>query len=504
MSKHRKKKRTEGKAISKPTTQEPSTRGLADASQLGAIQREWGEAFALSSNRSSRYEHFDRMDTGHIASMLNAIILTALTFEGNDSPTDDILMINNAFKVQIGGYASSGPTQVIRQIINDTNLRSVLRPVLRDTLKFGDSFIEPLTDSNGNLVRLFHHNTKDIIVNRDKKGNLETGTRDGHPLAYQQRNSTGTVIAGWYPWEFIHVKYWPDEKTYSEFSFLDPYRQTWDRLNWIEQSAVVARITRSFLRLIWKVDLTGKSAEEGKKLMRNFASAITRRDTPSGTRHATPLSPDEDYFLSLGYRTGPDNKLYEMLNGAQVVDPSNAGLANIKDIEHFQNALFDRVPAEMLGIQGQRSQDLTGQEILFSSLIKSIQQEVLEAQLVRPVLNMGLLLKGYKDIKFKVIWPHPSGSANWKLADAQFRLGLGSRTWVEMKGASRRFMLKRIYNLSDDQVDAVLREVEEEEKRFGPLDPADVSGQMAVGNTSSGLDRDGSIDEIKELLRLTK
>lgn len=489
MSKHRKKRYIEASPVPKPDPQLPTTRGVADASQLGALQREWNEAFSIAQDRQSAYTDYDKMDTGYISSILNAVVITALTFGDNDSPTDDVLAISNAFKVQIGGYASAGPAQVMRQVIEDTNLRRLLRPVLREVLKYGDAFIEPLVDGNGNLARLFPHHVRDITVNRDKKGDLELGSRNGQPLAYQQRNDTGTIIAGWYPHEMIHVKFWPSETAYSEFSFISPYRNAWKRLDWIEQSMVVARVTRSFLRVIWKVDLTGKSVEEGRKLMRNFASAMTRRDTPSGTQNKTPLAPDEDYFLSRGYRTGPDNKMYESLTDAQIIDPRNEGLANIGDVKHFQNSLFDRVPAEMLGLPVQQNQDLSGQEVLFSSLIRNIQQEVLESQLVRPVFDIALRLKGYnpKSLKYKIVWPHPATSGNWKLADAQFRLTLAARGWLEMRGASRMFWLKRMFNLSDDQAAEVLNQVEDEEKRFGTLNPSDRTGQIAKGNMSADL-----------------
>ncbi len=484
----------------------PATKGVADASQLGALQREWNEAFQISSDRSGRLADFARMDTGLISIILDDLVNSALTFDGSTSVTDDPLNINNAFKIQCDGYGTSGPKQVLRQVIEDTQLRQLCRFALRDTARNGDDFWEPLTDGDSNLVRLFPHHAADITVKRDKKGGLEIGTdTNGIPLAYRQRTDAGALVAGWFPWEFFHIKYWNNPKfTYSERSYLDPYRNIWRQLDWIEQSMVIARVTRSFPRNCFKVDLTGKSPEEAKKLMRNFANAVTRRETPSGMQSRSPMTPDEDYFLSTGYRTGSDSKMYPSLNSLELLDPKNEGLSNIQDITYLQSQLFSQVPGEMLGIHQQRPQDVTSQEIAMNSLVGYLQRDVLEAQFVRPVLDLGLWLKGYREkVSYRVIWPSIGGYQSWKLADAQFRLALAYKVELDSKTTSRLEYLKRKYGYSSDEAEAILKQYEDEEKRFGPTNPKDVSGQMATGNTSASVDpRDDSISEAERLTRL--
>ena len=487
--------------IGKATPPPVQTAGVADASQVTSIQADWGESFTISEDRSARYADFDLMDTGLLHSMLNALVFTALTFDGNDSSSDDSLNINDCFKVQVDGYGSRGPRRVIEQVIDDTGVRSLMRPILRDTLKFGDSFIEPLFDDDS-LVRLFPHRCTNMYINRDRKGNLDRGVdANGDGLAYQQKSSVGSVIAGWRPWEMMHVQFWPSiVSPYSEFSFLDGYRVAWKRIEWIEQSMVIARVTRAYPRNAWKVDLTGKSIEEGRRLMRNFVNAITRRTTPSGMMNKTPLSPEHDYFINSGYRPSPDNKsLYPLLNELQVIDPRIEGLANIQDVEYFLQKFFDRVPAEMLGYKGQRQQDLTMQEIVLASFVTYLQRQVLETQLLRPMFDMALKLKGYSGTKYKVVWPSSTAGQSWKMADAGFRLALTFRSWVEAGGSSRKFWLKRVFNLSDEQAEEVLQQAEDERKRFGILDPGDTTGQIARGNQSAGLDIDDIvIDELKK------
>lgn len=481
--------------LGKQQVEQPKTQGVADASQLGSLKREWDEAFSIDSSRSERYSDFRKMDQGIIATMISDLVAICLTFDGNSSITDDVLNISNAFKIQCDGYATSGPKQVIRQVLEDTNLRQLCRFALRDCIKFGDDFWEPLSDPHGNLVRLFPHHVADMVVTRTEKGDLDTGVdSNGFPKAYQQRSDVGAVVAGWYPGDIIHIKYWANPKFgYSEYSFLDQYRSIFKRLDWLEQSCVIARVTRSFPRMAWRIDLTGKSAEEGKKIMRNFANAVSRRETPSGMQSRSPLQPDEDYYISGGYRTGPDQKLYPILNSLDLIDPKNEGLANIQDITDLRNQLFSQVPSEMVGVQQQRPQDVTDQQIAMASFIKYLQTEVLEAQFIRPVIDRALWLKGYKNaVNYRVVFPSAGTHQSWKLADANFRLGLGFRTELESKVTNRIEYLTRKYGYTEDEAEAVLTRYEEEEKRFGSMSKGDQSSLQARGNQSAGLDEPGN------------
>jgi hypothetical protein len=473
------------------------TQGVADPGRLERIAREWDEAFTISRDRTSRYDDFDRMDGAYIQGMLDEIVEAALTFDTNEDEAEDPLLTARAFKVDLSGYATSGPRQVIADTLESTNLRTKLFAITRDLLKYGDEFVEPLVDPSNTLVAIRSHNVRYLVVNLDEKGNLRTDTDlQGNPMAYQQKSAEGGVLAGWYPNELFHLKLYPSDKAaYSLRSFLDGSRATWRRLDWMEQAVVVTRVTRAGPRGVHYVDLTGKSNEDAKKSFRDYMSAIVRRLTPGGTANKVPMQADEDYFIGQTYRTGPDNKLYPSLNRLEMLDPNLNGLGSIPDLRYIQQQLFTRISAEMLGLQEQRPSDLTGQDIAFGRLVKYIQRDVLGPQLVRRTLDYALALKGYYKVPYKLVWPVVTVGANWRTADSLFRISLAMRTLQESGNVDPRFALHYMFGLSEQEIDDVLSRAKEWRAEFGPLNPADKSGLIAKGNQSAGREE---IDQVLE------
>jgi hypothetical protein len=482
----------------------PETLGVVDASNVFSHLKQWEEVFSISGARQERYADFDKMDVGYVHIMLNQMVQSCLTFEENEGIADSILSVNECFKIQLDGYGSSGPKKVIEQVLEDTQLREQLPSITRDVIKYGDDFVELIVDNNQNIVDLFPHYARDIIVHRDIKGRLERGVdQNGIPLAYQQTDGS-RVVAGWYPDEMLHVKYAPSRKSaYSLYSFLDPMRASWRKVDWIEQAMVVARITRAYPRLVHKLDLTNKSNQEAKRVMGEYVKAFLRKFTPNNAASKTPHQPDEDYFIGNGHREGKDGKLYQTLNDINLLDPRGDAFVANQDINHFLKQLFSQVPGENLGLTDQRIADLTGQDVALANLVSYIQNRVLEKQLIRPVIDNALLLKGYRKVNYTVSWPSCIGSQSWRLADAQFRLALAARTWLEMRSAPRSFLLKRIFNLTTDQAEELLNQVEKDEKRFGLLNPGDKTAQQAVGNTSSSLDKldPAMVEMMKEIIK---
>jgi hypothetical protein len=466
---------------------------------------EWEEIFFLSQDRASRYSDFALMDEGHVAAMVDAVVRAALKFDGNEAPSD-ILSENDCFKVHMEGYGTSGPRQVIAQVLEDTDLRFELRSIARDTLVFGDVFLEILVDDNGNIVELMPYPTEQMVVKRNSRGRLEEGADEQErPLAYRQISPTGAVLGAWYPHEMLHIKYMPDKKlSYSRKSLLDDHRKTWKRVDWIEQSIVIGRVARAYLRLIHYIDVTNKSIQDARKMLSDYIRAFTMKVTPSGVAERSIKQPEEDVYVTTGYLPGPDGRPVAKLNRIDAVDPRNDGLANINDLKHFTSKMFDKVPGQMLGVQESTSTELTDQELAFGDLVADLQKLVLEKQLIRKVFDYALRLKGYdpKKCPYVITWPSPIGTPSWRLADAQFRLSLKFASELENGATSRLHYRMRVYGETQEQAEAVLTQWEKELKRFGPINKGSDTALRVAGNQSAGLDpADEYINEtVKEIL----
>jgi hypothetical protein len=474
-------------AVGKAEPEKPQPQGLVDANYVASLLGKWQEIFAIDNSRQSRYADFALMDKSYLGKILDHIVMSATTFEGNSGATDDPLSENRCFKVEIGGYATSGPAQVLRQVLVDTKFRSKYPRWARDAAKWGDKFIEPIFDGS-TLVDLVGYPTSQIIVHRDGKGRLASGVdENGHPLAYQQINNAGTVVAGWYPHEMIHVRYSPsDEATYSACSFLDAYRQTFKRVEWLEQAMVIARIVRAYMRLVHEVDMTGKSTQEAKKQMEAYIRSFTTKVTPNGIVSDAVPNPEQDYFVTKWHKTQQDGKMVESLGAIKALDPNGAAFAVTNDVDHFVNQYFDLVPAEDLGLGKGVNPELDGQDIAFAHFIRNFQY-TLEDQLIRRVFDIALIAKGYRNVRYSIVHPQTLGSQSWKLADAQFRLALSMKTHLESGTSDPVFWMKRLFGLSEEQAKA---EVEKGQTYLAahPVDKGTDTSLAVAGNQSASKD----------------
>lgn len=473
--------------VGKAEPEKPQPTGVMDANMVIGVLGKWQEIFAVDNTRQARYADFALMDKGYLGKILDHIMTAATTFEGNSGSTDDILSENRCFKVEIAGYATSGPAQVIRQVLYDTKLRSKFPRWARDLAKMGDKFLEPIflgTD----LVDVVGYPTSQIVVHRDNKGRLAQGVDDnGFPLAYQQINSAGAVLAGFYPHELIHAKYCPvDEASYSLNSFLDSYRGTFRRVEWIEQAMVVARIVRAYMRLIHVLDQTGKSTQEAQRNMERYMRSFLTKVTPSGVAERAVPEPEQDFFLTKWHKEGKDGRMYESLGDIKALDPNGAAFAVTNDVDHFMNQYFDLVPAEDFGLGKGLSPEMDGQDIHFAQFIRNF-QFTLEDQILRRIFDIALIAKGYRGIRYSIVFPQTIGSQSWKLADAQFRLGLAMTSHLQAGTSDRVFWMKRLFGLSDEQARAVV-DAGMKELKANPMSKGTDTAQTVQGHQSASRD----------------
>jgi hypothetical protein len=478
--------------LAKSEPEKPEPIGTPNPSTLGSVLRDWEEVFYVSPDRQAAYADYRRMDQGIIETMLDTVTRAVLRFDGNEVG-ETVLSENDCFKVEfIGtGYATSGPKQIIEQILLDTDLRGKLRAITRDVIRNGDEFVEVQADDNGNIVGIRSYPCEQIVVKRDEKGRLARGAdENGNPLAYRQLSPTGQILGAWYPHEFLHLRYAPSDKsTYSTRSLISGYRALWRKITWVEESLVVARCTRSFPRLLHIIDVTNKSIQDAKKALMDYVRAFTRKILPSGVSDRAPMTPDEDVFVTTGYHsTGDPNKPpVPRLNKVELLDPHAQGLAEIADVKMLRQQLFDRVPAEMFGAQDQTPTELTSQQLAFGDLLGDIQRQILERQLIRPLFNMGLRLKGYdpRKVRYQVVWPSPIGTPSWMLSDAQYRSALRMVAELEHGATSRLHYRMRQYGETQEQAEEVLKRWEEENKRFGPMDKGSDSSLTVAGGQAT-------------------
>lgn len=442
---------------------------------------------AQERNRQARYRDFNAMDTGDVAAMLDAVVDAALTFED--------VSTGRGFKVEVDDPAVQ---ELFDAAIRDADLQQLAEEILRDGLKYGDAFGEPLFAA-GRLVGVQTYKPEEMYVTRDDKGRLAKGKDDdGYFVAFQQRRQ-GRTVAGWQPWEMLHFKLFPSRKlSYSERGLLDAVRADWKKLQLVEQGLVVARVTRAYPRRVHYVDLTGKDRTEQERTLTRYITRMTgrvfgqRRTDDNGL----PVSDvGEDLYLATGYSTGPDGKPYPKLNKVETEDPAIAGLAEMGDVSYLRQKLWAFVPSDVVGIRRNTSGDLDSQDLAYTRLLRRCQTQL--EKFLRGIFDQVLLASGRLpgQVEYRVIMPAIDIRASWKFADARFRHSLTLRNYLEVGAISRRYAIKQALNLSDREVDRIWEEIAEEATNpiFVPV-AINRNGLPVVSPTADDPNGDGEND----------
>lgn len=409
---------------------------------------------AQESSRQARYTDFDAMDTGDISAMLDAVVDAALTFED--------VSTGRGFKVEADDPAVQ---EILDLAVRAAELQSLAEEIMRDGLKYGDAFGEPLF-SGPLLTGVQTYKPAEIFVTRDDKGKLATGKDDeGFFAAYQQKRG-GRVVAGWQPWEMVPFKLYPSRKLiYSERSLLDAIRLDWRKLQLVEQGMVVARVTRAYPRRVHYVDLSNKDRLEQERTLTRYITRMTGRvfgKRPTNDDGLPVSDVGEDLYVATGYTTGGDGKPYPKLNKVETEDPAIAGLAEMGDVQYLRQKIWAFVPSDVVGIRRNTSGDLDSQDIAYTRLLRRCQTQL--EKFLRGILDQVLLANGRlpSQTPYRVIMPAIDIRASWKFADARFRHSLTLRNYLEVGAISRRFAIKQALNLSDREVDAIWEEIAEE------------------------------------------
>lgn len=409
---------------------------------------------AQQRGRDARYRDFDAMDTSDIAAMLDATVDAVLTFED--------ITTGRGFKTE-----SDNPKvqELLTAATKNADLTQLAEEVLRDMLKYGDAFVEPLF-SGRDLVGAQTYRPAEMYVGRNDKGQLVKGKDDdGFGVAYQQKKN-GTVVAGWQPWEIIHFRFLPNRKLlYSEKGLLDALRGDWRKLQMVEQGMVVSRVTRAYPRRIHYLDVTGKNRNDQEQTLRSYISRMTKRQfgrKPVDDDGYPVVDVSDDLYITTGYDTGTDGKPYPKLNKTEIEDPATAGLSELADVTYLRQKIWAQVPSDIVGIKRNTTTDLDSQDIAYTRLLRRCQTQLERG--LRAIFDQVLLANGILPgtVEYRVRLPLADVRGSWKHADQRFRASLTLRSYLEMGAISRRYMLKQAYNLSDLEIDQMWDEISKE------------------------------------------
>jgi capsid assembly protein Gp20 len=434
----------------------------------------YDDIFKVALDRLGVYDDVDEMDDN---SEETSVALD--TIADNATSSEDGTMTSFVVK------AKEAKVQEILDHTTDLcDLHRKAYLIARSGLKFGDVWAEIIvSDQDMQITDLRFLPPRSMFRNEDKSGYLRMADprygEDGRcqnaegECAFEQHdvNTTG-VAATFYPWQIVHGRWnWNGTSPYGQ-SYLRVGRIIWKKLKAMEESLIIARLTRAFLKLVFYVDTSGLSMPEKELALKRFRDSMQRKSDLSGTRE-NAFSVFTDIYLSAeNIRMG--QQIADSKTKVEAIDPKNEGLNVVHDIEHLHRKLLAvlRVPPAYYGFEKDinAKNTLGMQDIQFVRVLRRVQAFV--GLQLKQIFDTQLILEGIDPTtaEYDIKWPTLSVENEQNRANAIYRVAqaaallLGTNAQNQTPVVSPEYVLKHMMELDDDVVAEIMAQVEAKEE----------------------------------------
>lgn len=368
--------------------------------------------------------------------------------------------------------------------------------IARSLCKYGSDFEEVLVTGDG-VVGLHHLPAPTMRrvegprgelygFYQDYQGGFKLGSDDfRRQLAERMKGGSTNPLQGkialFEDWEVVHFRLrGKARQSVYGHSVLEPARWIYKRLAMLEDSAFMYRFQRSPERLAFYIDTGQLPPAESRAYLKQMQQQFRKKkfiDPLTGKLIMRPeqMAQDEDFFIAT--RNGQDGTRVEVLGSPQ--------WQSVEDIEYFRSKMFSaiNVPKAYLNQDENTARAvLSSEDVRFARSVLRVQRELRNgfSRIFRvhlAALNLDPYVADY-DVCMAV----PSSVfelAQIEVRNARADLALRMKEFVSM-----RWILTNVFSLSDDAIDVIFKEREEDAKRegafMGGMDPSAGFGAPGV------------------------
>lgn len=380
-----------------PPPEETTVVGLSE----GTLDELANPFYRLSNDRKELYSDVKEMDStvDEVATALDMLADNAVaTQSGGKEP----------FSIAYIGSVARWKKEMIEGVLARTRYGEKAYEIARGTLRDGDDFRQFVIDENRNIVRLMYMPPPSMVRNEDPTGLLMMGSEQGQ-WAYEQFDpTTERFIVGFKPYEIMHSRWNRSGASRYGRSLISTARTSWRKLQSMEEALVINWITRAFARLLFKLDVTGKSPKEAQADIRTFKKSLQTRRIAKDVEGVEQLSIVKDIFVGSSYHEF-GGKAQEGLTDVKVLDTSSTGYMNLSAINYYRSKILMslRTPRAYLGLEEDvnAKATLVQEDRRYAKFIMQIQAMLTVG--IRETIDLQLALQGVDpgNVKYLVEWP---------------------------------------------------------------------------------------------------
>lgn len=395
----------------------------------------------IEHDRLSKYGEYDRLDDETVE-ISSALDIYADNATSGDSGTNDVIEIVSEDESII---------EILEEVKTRLNLDFELRSIARELVKYGDCFEEVVVYDDLEVHRLKHLNAETMQIVMDEYGRKDIK----HP--YIQVDKMRSVTAQFEEWQVLHFKLQKgrDSAYGVDGSLLCSIRKVAKQLAMVEDSVVIARLTRAQQRFAYMIDVNGvEPGEATVQYLEEVKNKLKKKrtiDPRTGKMdlNYNPLSVEEDIFLAKRESGGSDVKV---LQGA-------TNLAQLQDIEYFRNKLFAglKVPKAWLGLEADTRARavITELDVQFARTIRRVQQAMISE--LRKLFDFVLTIRGIDTTQVNYTLRLPILSMIDEMRTWQMELLKASvaKVYKGDLGVSSEWVYKNLLGMSDEDIDEI-------------------------------------------------
>lgn len=391
----------------------------------------------------------------------------------------------------------AGAQKEIDAMFTRIDMQKKLYPIVRNTIKYGDSFNELVVNGEGELVAVKPLPANTFYRNEDRFGNMVLGqpkyNSDGtcsngkEDCAFSQIDAqTQRVVAAFFPWQIGHIRHnWDGMSPYGR-SMMKVTRVIWRKLKAEEEALIIGRLTRAYLKLVYYVDTTGLAKNQKILALTEFRQSMTQRQDLDGRREQQFSVMSDIYLSDANIKMG--NQVVPSRTRVDTIDPKNEGMQNISDMEYFQKKMIStvRVPPAHMGYEKDinAKATLTLQDIQYVRFLRRIQSEV--GHFIQQMVDTQLILKGFdpKVIEYEIKWPRLSATDEAIASLAEMQRAQGDQVYLQEGVLDVEFVQRSRFGFDDADIERINKAVEEKEQKEldqqTQLADADAQRQMTI------------------------
>lgn len=394
-----------------------------------------GASTGYLTSRIGLYRDYDSMDT-------DAIISAAL-----DMYADEAVAENEYGDVLTVNAADQEVKDILENLYYDIlDIEFNMRWWVRSLAKYGDCYLKlGISEDYG-------------IINAQPMSPYETtrveGDDEDDPYAVKFKYEGFSDQPEFEFWEVAHFRLVADGNylPYGK-SILEGARRTWKQLTLMEDAMLIHRIMRAPEKRIFRVDVGNIEPDAVDTFMEQIIQEIKKTpliDPQTGEYNLkyNMMNMIEDYYLPV---RGNDS-------GTEIDTLSGLEYNAIEDIEYLRKKMMTslRIPNAFLGyeeeLEGKAT--LAQQSIKFANQISYIQKILVsELQKIGMIHLVSLGIRDERLVDFELSLTNPSTVRESEYLDLLSKKVDLARTIEEMSLFSSDWIFKKIFHLSDDEIE---------------------------------------------------